>query len=1472
MFAGTNTIGTGTTLTNSGTLKDTGTLTGEVSLVSSAALFSVASTGLVNNSGTRPLIGGNAGSVINDGSIAGGAGAGVSINGTGSVLNRGNISAGGGVTVYLPTGTVTNLGTISNTNSLGFDVDSNIGLVVVNGATNVTSALINAAHIGVNTGNTGTAGSVVNYGTIVGSNFIGVRLQSQTGTDAVINRGTILSGGIDAAAVYSNYSAVGSVDNSGVIQNTANGGLGVYFRINGSVTNSGLISGGGDGFRVSSGFGATVNNSGTLGGGTGFFVFSSGTTSETLIDSGTLTGTSGTAAHFGAGADLLKFTPSASVVVQGTVDGGTGTNTLELTSAASHGTLTGVGADFANFQNGTIDSGAYWVFAGTNTFASSTTLTDSGKLVDVGTLTNAGMLTVDPPIYVSGLFINTGSVNAPGTFAAISITNGGVLTNAATGIITSGTSVTDAIHTSGTIQIANYGTITQSRSGSSAIHLTGGGNIVNGSAADTSALIEGYMGLFAQGGRGTITNFGTIESNPTFNAVGLNLDVGGVVLNGTTGSTTALISGRKFGLNANSGVSTVFNYGTITGNSIGVYFIGGGTVVDSGRIAAGVGGSAIFFGARNTGGNLVVLENGYSVSGSIVSSPGIYSSRGTANNVVELLGTSTANAVTATYNNLKLTNFGTIAFGPSIDNYATLRITNNATLPHTIVNFTGIHDTIDLSALAYVTANSSAHLNTATNQLTVTNGTSSVALQLGSGSYTGTNWRVANDGSGGTDVIASARPTSFLIHNETELNAAFSAISVGGVDSYPGTGFTLTFANSFALNSAVNGVTLDTGSSVTIDGAGFTLSGGGGAYGFINSTSPITVENLAIVNTQASVSSGGSWTLAGTDTLGSTTTLTNFGTLGDTGTLVNDGTLTGGGSRPAISLASAGSLLNRGNISATGTYAVYAGSGSLTNLGTISDTTTVGFAVDAPGGVVINGSTGATSALISSGHIGVYEGVTGAGGSVINYGTITGNFFGIKLQGSTGTDAVTNHGTILSSGLAIGVYSTGGAVGTVDNTGVIQGTSSSSYGVYFSINGSVTNSGLISGTSDGFRVNSRYGAVVNNSGTLGGGTGFVVFGTSATNETLLDTGAIAGTSGTAAHFGSGNDLLKFTPSASVAVQGTVDGGAGTNTLEFASAASHGTLTGDGADFVNFTQGTIDSGAYWVFAGTNTLASTTTLTNSGTLVDTGNFINAGTITGTGTFIIDPTTFTNSGYLGITTTLAGSGDVLTNTSTGTISVGGSGGKAVTGAGTVDNLGTILANGTGGIGVSLSSGNVTNGASNATNAVIHADSSAISVSAGANSTINNFGTLISVTRRAVVLPSGTLLNGASGSTAALIQGVGQAVFGGNPGSDATVVNFGTIQGSGGYGASVALLSQNTVHLANYGTLTGYRYGAVASASAISVTRELVCFGCRRQHWPLSRRDIDSHQRQFGFKRRADLGLAGRRRVLFSQLGDHH
>ena len=82
----------------------------------------------------------------------------------------------------------------------------------------------------------------------------------------------------------------------------------------------------------------------------------------------------------------MQFRASSSIKIQGTVDGGSGANTLEFVSAASVSTLTGVGAYFAHFGIGTIDAGARWVFAGDNAFSSTAVLTDAGTLTNIGTI------------------------------------------------------------------------------------------------------------------------------------------------------------------------------------------------------------------------------------------------------------------------------------------------------------------------------------------------------------------------------------------------------------------------------------------------------------------------------------------------------------------------------------------------------------------------------------------------------------------------------------------------------------------------------------------------------------------------------------------------------------------------------------------------------------------------------------------------------------------------------------------------------------------------------------------------------------------------------------------------------------------------------------------------------------------------------------------------------------------------------
>src|SRR4029077_14780818 len=113
---------------------------------------------------------------------------------------------------------------------------------------------------------------------------------------------------------------------------------------------------------------------------------------STLTNAGTITGSSGTAVAFSGGGNRLIVDPGA--VFNRIVNGGTGGDTLELASAASIGTIGGLGTSFTGFHNVAVDSGAIWLLTGANTLSATTTLTDAGTLEDGTTLANSGVIDI----------------------------------------------------------------------------------------------------------------------------------------------------------------------------------------------------------------------------------------------------------------------------------------------------------------------------------------------------------------------------------------------------------------------------------------------------------------------------------------------------------------------------------------------------------------------------------------------------------------------------------------------------------------------------------------------------------------------------------------------------------------------------------------------------------------------------------------------------------------------------------------------------------------------------------------------------------------------------------------------------------------------------------------------------------------------------------------------------------------------
>jgi hypothetical protein len=331
----------------------------------------------------------------------------------------------------------------------------------------------------------GEGGSVTNdaTGSIVG--LAGVYITGGTGT--VVNAGTIGGTGDNGVVLLA----------GGSVSNTATGaitGYGVY--IGGgaaSVTNDGSIAGG-SGYGVNLGSVGSVTNTGTITGSVGVELTAGGT----LTNGGTIGGTSGTAVYLGGtGNNLLVV--DAGAVFTGTVAGGAGaSNTLELASGSSTGTVSGLGTEFTGFAAVTVDAGATWDLAGANTLAATATLTNSGTLkLSAATLTDAGAAINNGQILLDDSTMSAASITGTG-----STTIDGSSTLTVQGAISSGETIAFA-SAGGVLDIADPADVTGTISGfgsGDAIDLLGIGSI----AGDQVNLLAGNVLAVSETGGSTI--------------------------------------------------------------------------------------------------------------------------------------------------------------------------------------------------------------------------------------------------------------------------------------------------------------------------------------------------------------------------------------------------------------------------------------------------------------------------------------------------------------------------------------------------------------------------------------------------------------------------------------------------------------------------------------------------------------------------------------------------------------------------------------------------------------------------------------------------------------------------------------------------------------------------------------------------------------------------------------------------------
>ncbi len=329
-------------------------------------------------------------------------------------------------------GTVTNYGTITGAYAGAGNIFNSDGTASLNGdGDGVDIDLI---------------GTVRNFGIIQGTGAGGVDSGGRpNGSDGIAmgggtienNAGALISGGnrgilIDDGAFGSAVAAV-SISNAGTIQGLAGTGIGIVGNFANSIVNSGTITGtGAEAAIFINGNGAnTIVNSGTIStSGTAQAVFFNGTGNNTLTNSGTIaTSGGGVALQFGDGNNRLTTSGSirAANAAGTAIRFGNGNNALVIQGGEIIGNVTaGTGSNSVTFAPGAGNS--FTIGSAFTGFATATV--QSGTLIVNGSLASAGGLTVDAGASVggSGAFpaLTVNGTISPGNSVGTLTVNGGL--------------------------------------------------------------------------------------------------------------------------------------------------------------------------------------------------------------------------------------------------------------------------------------------------------------------------------------------------------------------------------------------------------------------------------------------------------------------------------------------------------------------------------------------------------------------------------------------------------------------------------------------------------------------------------------------------------------------------------------------------------------------------------------------------------------------------------------------------------------------------------------------------------------------------------------------------------------------------------------------------------------------------------------------------------------------------------------
>ncbi|TWB48929.1 hypothetical protein [Nitrospirillum viridazoti] len=782
----------------------------------------------------------------------------------------------------------------------------------------------------------GTIGSASNSGTITGVRTAGY--VAATGSVGTLSNTGLLSGGVIGVA---NNGVVGTLVNDGAITGASSAAANIGTL--GTLANSGTITGGRDGFH-NVGTATLVSNTGLISAMSRAGLYNGGGIA-TVSNSGTITGTVG-------------LYNSGTLAVLMNAAGGT---LAGVTALYNHGTL-GTIANSGMIRGAIVNDAAQdLVFTGAGGGGLGTLTGLSGR----GTITNtrgnvvfaAGALLLDDDLVAAGhAVVNSGAtlalanaVTVSGDYSQV----GGSL------VLTRNDTQAAELVVSGTATVG--GTVLANLS-STANYLVGTSTLLQaaGGATVTAQLqVSGVTGLSAA--QGAVSN-------------GLTLTVGNDYVGGSLGSVTnsgALSAATAIYVAGSGTLATLVNSGLLAGTAHALVNLGSlGTIANSGTIAGDI---------LNDGtGTLVITGGAGTLVGTLTGRSGIGTLTSTGGDVVFAGGTLLLNDMIAAAGHT------VSSTGASLHLASTLTITGD--YRQTAGSLALDAGQLVVTGVAVLSGGTvAASVSATSNQLM--------------GAVLGT-LVVGGTGSSYTGLTA--------LVNVASVGVTLSTVTIGGTVD-----LLAVIANNYV------GDTLGSlGNSGVIEAPTAVHVAAGGTVGSLSNTGTL-IGTIAVLN-QGQV---GSFSNDGT-VLGSVAGISNsgtIGTLGNQGTVI--GSITGLGNQAGGSI---GTLSNSGTVAGqmalynAGTIDVFVNNGALIdagaptaaglyNTGNIATVLSSGTILGATYGVYNAGTIGtlANSGLITA-PTALYIDTSASLGVLANSGTVTGNILNLsandlRITGGSGT-------------------------------------------------------------------------------------------------------------------------------------------------------------------------------------------------------------------------------------------------------------------------------------------------------------------------------------------------------------------------------------------------------------------------------------------------------------------------------------